>query len=338
MSRISKNSWIGLGTFAVFCALIPLVLADQYYMNIAVLTMITIGLCVSWNIVGGISGLFSFAHTIFIALGALMPALLAIHHGVNPWLSLTGAAAVSAIFAVGFAWLGTNFRLNVLTFALVTLGFSELTLLIVTSSRTLGGTTGISILTPLSIGGVSFNDPTRAFVLVAALVVLTILLTMVVLASKFGFYLVAQRDNESAARGLGIPVLKYRSYAMVTSAVLTTMYGGLYAQYVGYVDPYRVASPLFIIEIVLFTTLGGLGTVWGPVLGAALFMPMGELLRAQTGTSIPGVHEILVGFAVILIVSFARTGLVGIIRSWELQTTIGSRFSRDSVEENSGKG
>ena len=316
MTRALERTWVQICLFAAICVAISIAFADDYYyMNIAVLTLLVAGLCVSWNLAGGFAGLFSFAHTIFIALGAILPAFLAIQHGVNPWLSMLVAVLVSALAGAGFGWMRVHFDLKVLTFALVTLGFSELTLILVTGTRSLGGGSGLSIPASLSIGGFSFDTPYRSYFLTTAWLLIALIVSATVLSSKLGFFLIAIRDNSTAARGVGIPVLKHSMYAMAISAGSTALFGALYAQYFLYVDPYRVASPIFVIEIVLFTTLGGLGTLWGPVVGAVVFVPLAEILRAQTGASSPGLAELLTGVVVILVVSFGRRGLVGFAAS-----------------------
>jgi branched-chain amino acid transport system permease protein len=128
-------------------------------------------------------------------------------------------------------------------------------------------------------------------------------------ACWLGFFLRAIRDNEDAAQGLGVNLLRNKMLAMTISAVLTSLVGTVFARYLSFVDPYMLAAPTLTIEIVLLATIGGLGTPFGPVLGALLLVPLGEILRGQLGGVLPGLHLFLYGLAVVVVVLALPRGI-----------------------------
>ena len=145
--------------------------------------------------------------------------------------------------------------------------------------------------------------------------VLCLVVNIAIVNRPLGFFLRAIRDNENAAQGLGVNLLRNKVIAMTISAVLTSIVGTFYVRTVTYADPYLFASPVLTVEIVLFATIGGLGTPFGPILGALLFVPFGEILRGQLGGVLPGLHYFLYGLAVVVIVLTLPRGLVPSIAS-----------------------
>ncbi len=283
---------------------------SSYHLGIAILALLYVSLALAWNIVGGMAGQISLAHSVFIGMGAVVATALNLRLGLNLWAGLAICAIGAAILGVFLALLDSRFRLAHLSFALITLAFAEIGELVVTGSDFLGGASGLYY--PKAAGGLAeFNFGGSTGYLFAALVlaVISLLINAAILASPLGFYLRALRDNENAAQAIGIPILRNRAIAMAISAALSSVVGTLYARYLGFVDPTQLASPTLVIEIVLIATIGGLGTPWGPLLAAAVLVPAGELLRGKFGGVLPGLHYFLYGVLIILVVLTSPEGL-----------------------------
>jgi branched-chain amino acid transport system permease protein len=284
---------------------------SSYHLGIAILALLYVSLALAWNIVGGMAGQISLAHSVFIGMGAVLATALNLRLGLNLWAGLVICAIGAAILGVFLALLDSRFRLAHLSFALITLAFAEIGELVVTGSDFLGGASGLYY--PKAAAGLAeFNFGGSTGYLFAALVlaVISLLVNAAILASPLGFYLRALRDNENAAQAIGIPILRNRALAMAISAALSSVVGTLYARYLGFVDPTQLASPTLVIEIVLIATIGGLGTPWGPLVAAAVLVPAGELLRGKFGGVLPGLHYFLYGVLIILVVLTSPEGLV----------------------------
>lgn len=299
-------------------ALLPAVLPG-YYLHIATLALIYAALASAWNIVGGLTGQISLGHSLFVGLGALLSSALFLHLGVNLWLGLIVAAVLSGALGAAIAAIDFRFRLGHLSFALVTLAFAEMGQLYVLGTDALGGASGLFLpkdegrLWQFEFGGVAGH-----YWAGLALCGLCVLVNLAIAHAPLGFFLRAIRDNERAAQGLGVDLLRNKMLAMTISAMLTSVVGTYFARYLSFVDPYLLASPTITIEIVLFATIGGLGTVAGPVLGALLLVPMGEVLRGQLGGTLPGLHLFLYGLIVVVVVLALPRGiapaLAGLVR------------------------
>lgn len=284
--------------------------SPTYYLHLAILCLVYIGLSLSWNIIGGIAGQLSLAHSLFVAIGAIFTSALVLRLGFNMWLAIAIATVLAVAVGAAIAWLNFRFHLGPLSFALITLAFAEMAQLLVIGWEFLGGASGLYL--PKDVGRLSefqFGSAQNYYWLFLALALLAQVVNLAVLNSPLGYFLRALRDNENAAQAVGVAVLRNQIAAMVISAVLCTWIGAAYARYMSYVDPYLFASPTLTIEIVLFATVGGLGTRFGPVLGALVLLPVGELLRAHLGGTLPGIHYVIYGVVVVLIIMFQPTGI-----------------------------
>lgn len=289
----------------------------EYYIGILIKTLIFIALALAWNIVGGIGGQLSLGHSVFIGLGALLPAALALKSGVNLWFGMIAAAAVSAVLGAAMSWITFRFRLGHLYFALVTLAFGELGRIIVIGTDFLGGASGLLLpRAPADFWKFSFETSGRYLLLALGLVVVAFVTTDLIVHSKLGYRLRAIRNNENAAQAVGIDLLKTKTIAMVLSAILSSFGGSVFARYNGFVDPEVFASPMIVISIVMFTAIGGIGTLWGPVLGVGLFYPLGEILRGSLATTLPGLHFVVFGALLVLVIRLVPGGIIGLLEKW----------------------
>lgn len=282
----------------------------SYYLHIATLALVYAALASAWNIVGGLTGQISLAHSLFVGTGAILSSALFLKLGINMWVGTLLAALLSGAMGAFIAFVDFRFRLGHLSFALITLAFAEMGELAVLGTEFLGGASGLFL--PKDEGNFSqfqFGGSAGGYWVMLILAAICLVANLVIVNAPLGYYLRAIRDNESAAQGLGVDLLKNKVLAMTISAVLTSLVGSFYGRYLSFVDPYLLASPVLTIEIVLFATIGGLATPFGPAIGALLLVPLGEILRGQLGGTLPGLHYFIYGLIVILVVLLLPRGI-----------------------------
>jgi branched-chain amino acid transport system permease protein len=298
-------------------ALLPFVLTS-YHIHILTIALVYVGLASAWNIVGGMSGQISLAHSLFIGTGAMLSSALLVKLGINMWAGLVIAAATAGMLGAIIAWIDFRFQLGHLSFVLITLAFAEMASIVVEGWDFLGGASGL--LLPRDTGNVlafQFGGGRGAFWVMLGLATFIVLANVAILNSPLGYYLRTIRDNEKAAQAIGVNVLRHKTIAMVISAVLTSIVGTAYVRYLTFADPYLLASPVITIEIVLFATVGGLGRAYGPALGALLLVPLGEVLRGKLGGAVPGLHYFIYGIVVIVVILATPSGLLPLLeRVW----------------------
>ena len=305
--------WLILLVLAVVLPPLP----PSYYLHIIILTLVYVALASAWNIVGGMAGQISLAHSLFIGVGAMFSTALLLKLGINMWLGLVISAVISGVLGAIIAWIDFRFRLGHLSFVLITLAFAEMGAVVVEGWDFLGGASGL--LLPRDTGNFlqfQFGGGIGAFWAMLVLAVAAILINVAILNAPLGYYLRTIRDNENAARAIGVNVLRYKIAAMVISAMLSSVIGTAYVRYLTFADPYLLISPVIVIEIVLFATVGGLGSAFGPALGAILLVPLGEILRGKLGGVLPGLHYFIYGVVVIAVILITPSGLLPLLEKW----------------------
>ncbi|MEH2473467.1 branched-chain amino acid transport system permease protein [Nitrobacteraceae bacterium AZCC 2161] len=311
---LSSPIWWGALALA---AIMPFMLSS-YYVHILTLSLVYVALASSWNIVGGMAGQISLAHSLFIGVGAMFSSALLLKLGINMWLGLVISAAISGVLGAIIAWIDFRFQLGHLSFVLITLAFAEMGSIIVDGWEFLGGASGL--LLPKDTGNFlafQFGGGHGAFWMMLALAAICVLVNVAILNAPLGYYLRTIRDNEKAAQAIGVNILRYKIIAMVISAVLASVVGTAYVRYLTFADPYLLVSPVITIEIVLFATVGGLGRAYGPALGALLLVPLGEVLRGKLGSTLPGLHYFIYGIVVISVILVTPRGLLPLFeRLW----------------------
>lgn len=299
-----------LWVVVALAAMLPFAL-NSYYLHILTIALVYVALASAWNIVGGMAGQISLAHSLFIGTGAMLAAALLVKLGINMWAGLVIAAAIAAILGSLIAWIDFRFRLGHLSFVLITLAFAEMAAIVVEGWDFLGGASGL--LLPRDTGdflAFQFGGGRGAFWVMLALAVAIVLINVAILNAPLGYYLRTIRDNEHAAQAIGVDVRRHKITAMAISAALTSVVGTCYVRYLTFADPYLLASPVITIEVVLFATVGGLGRAYGPALGALLLVPLGEVLRGQLGGAVPGLHYFVYGVVVIAVILISPRGLL----------------------------
>ncbi|MGK7866617.1 branched-chain amino acid ABC transporter permease [Falsiroseomonas sp. E2-1-a20] len=299
--------------FGAVAALLPVFVTAGTLLNFAIFTLILALAAQGWNILGGFGGQYSFGHAAFFGTGAYLTAVLQVRYGVNAYVTFLAGIAAAAV--VGWIIGALSFRsgLRGSYFALVTLAFAEVFRVLANAMPVTGGAAGILI--PLDQRAANFQFESRGwfYLVVLALVTLALLLTRALEKSRLGAQLVAVRENEEAARAVGVDVLRVKLSAITLSAGITGAAGGLYAQYFLYLDSTIAYGTWISVEALLAPIIGGAGTVFGPVIGAVILHTLAEFTRTLVGR-IPGIDLVIFGVLLILVVRFPPRHLLRFVR------------------------
>ncbi|KIQ19000.1 ABC transporter permease [Rhodococcus sp. Leaf7] len=309
----------------VVVAAFPLVLGEQAQ-TVAVRTLIFAVMAVGWNLMSGFGGMFSFGHAAFFGIGAYTGAYLLVEHGISPWISMLVAAVLSAAVGTLIAYLCLRYRLAGSYFALATFAFAQMFLLLVQNLEVFNKTEGfnVPILPRDSWWMLQFEKGSPNYIWIPLVILaLAVLGTIFYVRSRPGQYVQAIRDDATAAASLGIDTMKYRLIAVAASCALTAVAGVYYVQYYFFVGPEQAFGSAVSVEAIVPAVIGGIGTIWGPVLGAAVIGPLSELIN-QLLRNPPAFLEFLQGsigldvavysVILILIVIFLPKGIFGTIR------------------------
>jgi branched-chain amino acid transport system permease protein len=310
--------------FFALAGLVPLVVRDAFLLDSLVLILIWGTSAAAWNVAGGYAGQISLGHSAFFGLGAYGAALLGTRWELSPWLGLAVGAAVATATGLVIGYLSN--RLRGPYFVLATIAFSQVLLIVGSRWRAFtAGSEGIPVRFRPGFWTLGIADK-RAWVwIVLAFAVLAYLVGVYLERARRGYQLAAVREDEDAALSLGVPARRLKVAAICVSAALTAMCGALWAQYVGFVDPFYVFSVDLSIRFALAAIIGGLGTALGPFLGSAVITTVETYLRAQfggIGAGLVGIYLVVYGCALIVMVRFAPRGLAGWIGEWLRRRTV----------------
>ena len=289
----------------------PLITSSNVVLNFMVMALLIALVGQGWNLLGGYGGQYSFGHAAFFGTGAYVTGILQMRYGVNAWAGFIIGIAAGALVGAVIGALSFRSGLKGSYFALVTLAFAEV-LRIVASVAPITGA-GVGTLIKLDLRSEAFQFQSRApfYWIVLGMVGVSLILTRMIEDSRFGAYLVAVRENEDAARALGVDATIVKLCAMTISAAITAAAGCFYAQYYLFIDAGIAYGPWISIEGLLAPIIGGIGTVFGPLLGALVVKTLGELTKLVTGGA-PGLDLVIYGSVLIVVVAFAPRGIAGI--------------------------
>ena len=293
------------------CAL-PFLISDVYTQNLIITTILFAGLSQAWNILGGYCGQISLGHALYMGVGAYVSTMLFVHAGVPPTLGMFAAAAVAGLCALLVGW--PCFRLSGHYYAIATVVVGEIGYLLFLNWEWVGAASGIYVpFRSESLLNLQFRTSKLPFhFVVLAFAALTWVAAYMIEGSRWGFAWRAVRDDVTAARSLAVRVFPSKMAAAAISGGLTGMGGAIYAQYVGYIDPDSVLAGHWSILIALPAVLGGVGTLWGPLLGAAVLIPVSELSRSYLGGSGQGVDLMIYGGLIVAVALARPAGLVSL--------------------------
>jgi len=299
-----------IAAFALGVALLPTLVSSGFVLNLAIMVLYTTLLGQAWNLLAGFGGQYSFGHALFFGTGAYASAVLQVHMGVNAWLALPLAVACGAAAGALVGALSFRYGLRGSYFALVTLAFAEVFRILANSVAFTGG--GVGLLLPLRESASAMQFGKAGFLyLIGTLVLAGFLLSLWLKRSRLGAWLAAVRDGEESAAALGVDVFRVKLAAIAMSSALMAAGGVFYVQYFHYIDPHIAYGPAVSIEALLAPIVGGLGTVFGPLLGAVVLQALGEATRNLAG-DVPGVSLVAYGLALVAMVMFLPRGVAGL--------------------------
>lgn len=304
-----------LGFVAAYAALAMLV-ENSYYQLMITLVLVWACFGLSWNMLSGYTGLVSFGHASFFGIGAYTTVLGQVYFDISPWILMWVSAALGALagLVIGlptFRLRGHYFALSMLAYPLAMLyvfewlGYQEVTLPMKREAGWLY---------------MQFENP-RLYTMVALVMLAAIVvITRRVERSRFGMALIAIKQNEAAAEAAGIDTLKWKLCAIALSGGIAAATGAFYAVVLLVVTPASVFGMLVSAQALTVTMFGGVGTVWGPIIGAAILIPVGEILHAEFGSQIPGIQGVIYGLAIVIIILAAPEGIF-----WKLRDMLRAR-------------
>ncbi len=288
-------------------------MSTNLVLDIAILALLWAGVGAAWNLLAGYAGQFSLGHGAFFGIGAYGSTLAFLHWGVSPWLgSLIGIAAAIllavVIGVVGMRTRGPFFTLITIAFAevvrILTIYFSELT----------KGSEGLILPFKADPANMIFEGKLPFLAITAVYAAGTLAFCHWLRQSRLGYALLANREDEDAARALGVFTFRSRIAALSMSATITAFGGTVFAQYTLFIDPDSTMSFLLSVKPALITIIGGLGAAAGPLLGACLVVPLEYLLRAWFGGGLAGLHGVIFGVILILVLFAMPSGLIQPLR------------------------
>jgi len=282
-----------------------LLVANQYYLLLLTLVPIWAAFATSWNVFSGYSGLVSFGHAAFFGIGAYTATLLLVNYDLTPWFGIPVGALVGAAASAAIGW--PTFRLRGSYFALAMLAYP---LMIAYALAWLGyQEVSIPLHRERAAWFMQFADYHVYVALAVGLLFVAAGISLAVERSRFGMSLAAIRQNELAAETAGIDTFRWKLAAMTLSGGIAAAAGGLYAMVLLVVTPSSVFGVVVSAQAMILALFGGAGTVWGPLIGAAVLVPLGETLQAQLGQFLPGIQGVLYGVVVIAVVLLAPEGI-----------------------------
>jgi branched-chain amino acid transport system permease protein len=292
-------------------ALVPLLTTSNVVLNFLVAVLLIALVGQGWNLLGGYGGQYSFGHAAFFGTGAYATAILQMRYGVNAWIGFAVAIAAGALVGAIIGALSFRSGLKGSYFALVTLAFAEVLRIIASVAPITGAGVGTLIKLDLRPEAFQFQSRVPFYFIALALVAASLIVVRLIEDSRFGAYLVAVRENEDAAKALGVDVNRVKLLAMTVSAAITAAGGGFYAQYYLFIDSGIAYGPWISVEALLAPIIGGVGTVFGPLLGALVVKTLGEAAKLLTGDA-PGLDLVIYGGVLVLVVAFAPRGIAGL--------------------------
>jgi branched-chain amino acid transport system permease protein len=323
MQRVPRE-YLVLAAITVVLIVVPQFL-EGAQLEVAVRIVLFAMLGTAWNVMAGYGGLFSFGHAAYFGIGAYSGAYLLVEHGWSPWLGMLVGMVLGAAFAVLTGYLSFRYRLTGAYFVLTTFAFAEMLRLIVLNLDVLNAALGFRVPLDREAGLADMQFPPGSnayYYVVLFMLVVTLAVTIALMRSRNGYYIVAIRDNEEAAASLGLNPMRYKLQAVAFSGALTAAGGTFYFMFLFFIDPPLAFGAGVSVEILLPAIIGGMATVWGPLVGAALLVPLSEFATAFVrsppswlsflqGRS--GIALMIFGALLIAIIIFLPKGVYGTI-------------------------
>jgi branched-chain amino acid transport system permease protein len=298
----------------VFVIIFPIIEKSPSHQNFVILVLMAAQLGVAWNIIGGYAGQVSLGQAAFYGLGAYTSTLLFTKFGINPWFAIPIGGLLAACISLAVGW--SCFRLKGHYFAMATIAVAEIIQIVFTNWDFAGGAVGLNL--PMEGGWkfLIFTDKEPYYYLALGLLLLTLAVNYRIEKSFLGYYLRAIKDEPDAAQSLGVNLSLYKQIAFAISSFFTALGGSLYAHKELYIDPASVLHTGLSIKMALVSILGGVGTLSGPVIGAAVLTFIEEGTRMLFGGSGKGTDLIIYAALIVVIAVYYPSGVVGWVRGY----------------------
>jgi len=305
-------NWLGLALVGVF-VLYPFILPGDFYERMGAEVLLAAIGASAWNILGGFAGQISVGHAVFFGIGAYLPLLAYTKLLLPPLVGVPLAIVVSLAIAVIIGL--PTFRLHGHYFSMATIAVAELIRISISNWDYVGAATGLmGPAVARTVADLSFRSPIPYYYLFLGVLAALLLLTWHLQRSRMGYYWRAIRAGERPARSLGVPVSRYKLYALLISAAFTSVAGSLYSLMVGFIDPESGFGILRSVEMIIIAALGGAGTLFGPLLGSVILIPLQTVTNSLFGGGGSGLTYILYGGIIVVLARFEPGGLVDLWR------------------------
>jgi branched-chain amino acid transport system permease protein len=309
----ARALWL-LAALGVVLLIAPL-FANDYLLTVLILILYFAYAGQAWNIMMGFAGQLSLGHALYVGLGAYVAALLFTRYGVPPWLGLIASVAISVAGSAVIGFLAFRFGVSGVYFAILTIAFAEFARIGFDHLDIVNASAGLF----LPVAQYAHDDPWRLrgdprmfYYVILAATALAFILSRALLTSRIGYFWRAIREDEIAARAAGIDTFRYKMYAVMISAAVTAFAGVFYAFYYNNLFPEQVFSISRSIEIILGPIIGGIGTLFGPILGAFVLTGLAEALNAvmlHFGLDMPGAKQVFYGLCLLIVVLALPNGI-----------------------------
>ena len=301
-----------LGLLVAILLALPVVVKSSFAIDICIRILMFSFIGVAWNLMGGYAKQLSLGHVAFFGLGAYTSTLLQIDAGISPWIGMLAGGVVAVIASLPIGWL--CFRLRGPYFTIATIATAQVLMLIFLKFRDFAwGAEGTTIPNlgnaPLMM---QFESKAAYYYIALGLLAIALAITYRIERSWLGYYLVAIGEDEDAAEAIGVNAPRVKRDIYMISAFLTAMAGTFYTQYIYFIDPATAFNFSISIEAALVSIVGGIGTLWGPVIGTVLLETTSTLLQSWLGSSTGGVQLTVYSLILMTVILWRPTGLIGV--------------------------
>lgn len=330
-----KEIIIAIAAIAILSA-IPIVNSDPYFLQLFIMVMLFAYWASSWNIISGYSGQMSLGHAAYAGIGAYVSTILFTTYNLTPWFGMLVGALIAGVFGLIIGY--PTFKLRGTYFTLATIAFLNVTRIFIMANEKLfgfeiRGAQGLSV--PWggnSFVNMQFLSKVPYYYLILALLVTVVLVSYIIRQSKIGYYLAAIKTNQDAASSLGVNVTYYKMLAQFISVFFTAIGGSFYAQFILFIDPSRLLGYDLSLEMAIFSIVGGQGTVFGPILGAFILVPISELTRANISGNLAALPVIIYGLCLMAIMYYLPEGIFKFVSKWFKKLTMRTKMAKAGNE------
>jgi len=311
MPRLHGWGWPVLGGVIIVMLILPYLAKSSFAVEIFIRVLLFSFIGTAWNLLGGYAKQLSLGHAAFFGLGAYTSTLLQIDFGISPWIGMLAGGVVAMLASLPIGWL--CFRLRGPYFTIATIATAQVLMLIFLKFRDFAwGAEGTTIPNlghaPLMM---QFETKIPYYYIVLALLSVALMITAGIERSRMGYYLVAIGEDEDAAEAIGVDVPRIKRNIYMVSSFLTALAGTFYTQYIYFIDPQTAFNFNISIEAALVSIVGGIGTLWGPVIGTVLLETTSALLQSWLGNSIGGVQLTIYALILMAVILWRPTGIMG---------------------------